>query len=153
MRQVGGFVGPWCWTCLAWRRVAVSFSCLFWVFGCGAPARRGVTFFLGKKESHQRKLPWGRERVRAERSDGPSLRWPLGSLIGGQSPMPVTGWFYRSFANSFTLCLIWLACAARVAVSCAIFLFPYLSGARLWLSGCGTHDCPFHRSLSAPGLP
>ena len=28
--------------------------------------------------------------------------------------MPETGWFYRSFTNSFTFCLIWLACAARV---------------------------------------
>ncbi len=48
--------------------------------------------------------------------------------------MAVAGWFYRSFANSFTLCLICLARAARVAagfrlsaVSYAFFI-PYLQG-------------------------
>jgi hypothetical protein len=37
--------------------------------------------------------------------------------------MAVAGWCYRSFANSFTLCLIWSACAARVAFDwgCAFF--------------------------------
>jgi hypothetical protein len=64
----------------------------------------GVTFFSGKKETHERKLP--AMRGRAERSDGPSLRWALGSLFGGWWSMSVTGWFYPSFANSFTLCLI-----------------------------------------------
>ena len=41
--------------------------------------------------------------------------------------MPMAGWFYRSFANSFTLCLISLT-GLRVAVGCAIFLFPRLLG-------------------------
>ena len=80
-----------------------------------------MAFFSGKKESHQRKLPGERERVRAERSVGPSLRWALGSLIDGLAAVPVTGWFYRSFANSFTLCLIWFARAARVAYSCGLW--------------------------------
>jgi hypothetical protein len=46
--------------------------------------------------------------------------------------MPVAGWFYRSFPNSFTLYLIWLACTARryqfLAFDCAIFLFSCLLG-------------------------
>ncbi|MBG6077016.1 hypothetical protein IWX85_002854 [Polaromonas sp. CG_9.11] len=37
--------------------------------------------------------------------------------------MPVAGWFDRSFANSFTLCLIWFTRAARVAVSYRLRLF------------------------------
>jgi CHASE2 domain-containing sensor protein len=44
--------------------------------------------------------------------------------------MAVAGWFDRSFANSFTLCLICLicmACAARVAVGYAFFI-PYVPG-------------------------
>ena len=86
----------------------------------------GVTFFSGKKESHQRKLPGGRERVGAERSDGPSLRWALGSLIGGWWRMPVSGWFYRSFANSFTLCLIWFTRASLSAV-------PFLYSLTCWV--------------------
>ena len=48
----------------------------------------------------------GRERVRAGRSVGPSLRWALGTWIYSLVAMPVAGWCYRSFANSFTLCLI-----------------------------------------------
>ena len=48
--------------------------------------------------------------------------------------MPVVCWFYRSFTNSFTLCLICLACAARIAFCCLLFAFgysffiPYLPG-------------------------
>ena len=122
-------------------------------FFCGLRGERlpggGVTFFSGKKESHQRKLPRERERVRAERSDGPSLRWALGSLIGSQSPMPMACWCYRSFANSFTLCLICFACAARVAVGYATFLCSLpavcgLAARRQW-----NNDCPCHCSLSA----
>ena len=99
------------------------------------------------------------ERVRAERSVGPSLRLALGSLIGGQSPMPVAGWFYPSFANSFTLCLICLACAARFAFYCGrtIFLSLLLCvgwwGRWLWLQ-LRNHDGSFHCSMSAfPILP
>ena len=36
------------------------------------PARLGITFFSGKKETHERKLPG--ERRRAGHSDGPALR-------------------------------------------------------------------------------
>jgi hypothetical protein len=86
----------------------------------GAPSRRGVTFFSGKKESHQRKLTV--MRGRAERSDGPLLRWALGSLIGGLVTMPVAGWFYRSFANSFTLCLnVSFVLQTLLAASCLFF--------------------------------
>ena len=37
--------------------------------------------------------------------------------------MPGAGWFYRSFANSFTRCLTCLARAARVAFDCRLRLF------------------------------
>jgi len=67
---------------LAWvlRRVAVSCACCVccvWVFGCGAPSRRGVTFFSGKKESYpppgrrsplkpQKKLPKAKAKAKAK---------------------------------------------------------------------------------------
>ena len=85
----------------------------------GAPSRRGVTFFSDKKESNQRKLSW--ERVGAERSDGPSLRWALGTWMCGRLALSKTGWLYPSFTKSFTLGLIWViwvACAVRVAARC-----------------------------------
>ena len=67
-----------------------------------APARRGVTFFSGKKESHQRKLPgFGDD---PERSHG-LASLALGSLIWVLVCMPWAGWFQRSFANSFKPCL------------------------------------------------
>ena len=67
-----------------------------------APARRGVTFFSGKKESHQRKLPWSGDDP--ERSHG-LASLALGSLFDVLVFMPLFGWFYRSFANSFKPCL------------------------------------------------
>jgi hypothetical protein len=39
--------------------------------------------------------------------------------------MTVVCWFYRSFANSFTVCLICLVCAARVAFCCLLLAFGY----------------------------
>ena len=37
--------------------------------------------------------------------------------------MPLAGWFYRSFANSFTLCLIvFFALQTLLAVSCLFLL-------------------------------
>ena len=66
----------------------------------------GGNFLFWQKRKSPKKVARERERVGAERSDGSSLRWALGSLIGGWWPMPVAGWCYRSFANSFTLCLI-----------------------------------------------
>jgi hypothetical protein len=44
-------------------------------------------------------------------------------LIWQLVAMPVTGWCYRSFANSFTLCLIVsFVLQALVAVLCPFFL-------------------------------
>ena len=67
-----------------------------------APARRGVTFFSGKKETHERKLPWSGDDP--ERSHG-LASLALGSLIWVLVVMPLAGWFYRSFANSFKPCM------------------------------------------------
>ena len=96
--------------------------------------------------------------------------------------MAVDCWFYRSFANSFTLCLICLARAARVAAGCRLPAFGFrLSAFGCWLlavgcwllavgcwlrlfyplpAGCGlmgqrmqNNDCSFPCPLSTPGQP
>ena len=66
------------------------------------PARPAVTFFSGKKETHERKLPWSGDDP--ERSHG-LASLALGSLIWVLVVMPLAGWFYRSFANSFKPCM------------------------------------------------
>ena len=48
----------------------------------------GGNFLFWQKRKSPKKVAQMRERVGAERSDGPSLRWALGSLIDGLATMP-----------------------------------------------------------------
>ena len=82
----------------------------------------GGDFLFWQKRKSPKKVARERERVRAERPVGPSLRWALGTWICWLVAMPVAGWCYRSFANSFTLCLIFsFVLQPSLAVSCPFF--------------------------------
>ena len=79
----------------------------------------GVTFFSGKKETHERKLPWGRER--AERSSGRRFAGPFAFDLwaGGYD----VGWLVLAFVRQQLHALLERFLASTVlAFSCLFSL-------------------------------
>jgi hypothetical protein len=100
----------------------VPFCGLLWGFLVWSAFPAGGNFLFWQKRKSPKKVALGRERIRAERSDGPLLRSALGTWISGWLAMSEACWFYRSFANSFTLCLIGsFVLQAFLADACPVF--------------------------------
>ena len=112
-----------------------------------------MTFFSGKKESHQRKLPW--ERERAERSSGHRFAGPLGFdlLAGGDAGDWLVLPLVRQQLHAL-LDLVRLRCArcCRLWVIGSPFIVsPAGGGQGLATSGCGTTTVLFiNRRQSLP---
>ena len=60
--------------------------------------------------------------------------------------MPKAGWFYPSFANSFTLCLIWLA--GWLALSASLSDAPFFCSLACWVWAGGAVAVALRLSFS-----